>query len=198
MTAILIVPGLGGSDEHHWQTHLERSLPNTRRVHQDDWDRPTRAGWIARLADAVAAAPGAVLVAHSLGCALVAHLALDRPDLRVGAALLVAPADVDDGAGSGRLAAFAPMPRRRLAFPSVVIASRNDPFMRFDRARGLARNWGADFRDAGASGHINVAAGYGRWPAAESLVLALSGSVSTAAPGNQRSATLRSPIRYGT
>ena len=41
-------------------------------------------------------APGSLLVAHSLACALVAHLAERRPDLLIGGALLVAPADVDD------------------------------------------------------------------------------------------------------
>jgi uncharacterized protein len=32
MTPIVIVPGLGGSGETHWQTHLQRSLPNATRV----------------------------------------------------------------------------------------------------------------------------------------------------------------------
>ena len=98
MKPILIVPGLGGSDEPHWQTHLERSFPHARRVHQADWDRPDRAAWIARLAAAVAAAPDAVLVAHSLGCALTAHAVARWPNLiarAVRGALLVAPADVD-------------------------------------------------------------------------------------------------------
>jgi predicted alpha/beta hydrolase family esterase len=30
MTSILIIPGLGGSAEHHWQTHWEQSMPNAR------------------------------------------------------------------------------------------------------------------------------------------------------------------------
>ena len=196
MKPILIVPGLGGSDEHHWQTHLERSFPHARRVHQADWDRPDRAAWIARLAAAVAAAPGAVLVAHSLGCAVVAHLASARPDLAVGAALLVAPADVDD-AGSPQLAVFAPMPRRPLAFSSLVVASRDDPFMRFDRAVALARSWDADFIDAGASGHINVAAGFGRWLAAESLVESLSRGVRAAIPRGVPPPQTRRTVRVG-
>jgi uncharacterized protein len=40
MAPVIIVPGLGGSEDDHWQTHLERSLPGAIRVHQDDWNGP--------------------------------------------------------------------------------------------------------------------------------------------------------------
>jgi predicted alpha/beta hydrolase family esterase len=196
MAPILIIPGLGGSGEHHWQTHLEQAFPQASRVHQADWNRPDRADWLARLAAAIAAAPGAMLVAHSLGCALVAHLASAHRSLAIGAALLVAPADVDDANASAGLAAFAPMPRRPFGFPSLVVASRNDPYMRFDRAVALARNWNADFLDAGAAGHINVASGFGHWPAAESLVDALSRGA-RATPSPSPPPPPRRTVRFG-
>jgi hypothetical protein len=50
MTPVVIVPGLGGSGEAHWQTHLQRSLPNSTRVQQDDWERPELTRWVERLA----------------------------------------------------------------------------------------------------------------------------------------------------
>src|ERR1700685_2859939 len=95
MTPIIIVPGLGGSGETHWQTHLQRSLPNVTRVQQDDWERPELSLWMERLARTVEMRRREILVAHSLGCAVVAHLARRRPDLSIKGALLVAPADVD-------------------------------------------------------------------------------------------------------
>jgi predicted alpha/beta hydrolase family esterase len=173
MAPILIIPGLGGSGPHHWQTCLERSFPATARVHQDDWDRPDRGTWVERLASAIEAAPGAVLVAHSLGCAVVAHLAAERPDLTIEAALLVAPADVESADHTpAHLRCFAPMPRGRLPFRSVVVPSTNDPFITLARARELADAWGADFVDAGPLGHINVDAGLGLgpWPAGERIL----------------------------
>lgn len=174
MTSILIVPGLGGSEERHWQTHLERSLPAAVRVQQDDWDRPDLGAWLARLASAVEARPEPVVVAHSLGCLLVAHLARARPDLRMAAALLVAPADVESSRHTpDHIRGFAPIPRRRLPFRGIVVASTNDPFMTFERARDLSEDWGAGFVDAGASGHINVEAGFGPWPAGERIVNSL-------------------------
>jgi uncharacterized protein len=171
MTPILIVPGLGGSDQHHWQTYLERSFPGASRVHQDDWDRPERDAWTGRLTAAIEAAPGAVVVAHSLGCAVVAHAAAARPDLPVAAALLVAPADVDrEHDAPERLAGFAPMPCAPLPFRSIVVGSTNDPYMTLARARTLADEWCAEFVDAGALGHINVDAGFGPWPDGERLL----------------------------
>jgi uncharacterized protein len=164
MASVLIVPGLGGSGPHHWQTHLERWFQGASRVHQDDWDQPDRAAWTDRLTTAIMASPDAVLVAHSLGCAVVAHVAARRPDLPVAAALLVAPADVDRGdCEPDRLRRFAPMPRMPLPFRSIVMASTNDPYMTLGRAHALAKDWGASFVNAGALGHINVDSGFGPW-----------------------------------
>ncbi len=171
MPPILIVPGLGGSGEQHWQSYLEKSHPQAVRVHQADWDRPERAAWTAALAAAIIAAPGAVLVAHSLGCALIAHLARVRPNLRIEAALLVAPADVDARpCRAEQLRSFAPMPLERLPFRSAVVASSDDPFMTIGRAREVAQAWGADFVDVGRCGHINVESGHGRWPLGEKIL----------------------------
>ncbi|MFL9828868.1 RBBP9/YdeN family alpha/beta hydrolase, partial [Rhodoplanes sp. SY1] len=76
MTAkVLIVPGLNGSPADHWQSHIELSHRDTRRVTQADWDQPDLDVWLARLREAVRRNPGAVLVGHSLGCTLIAHLA---------------------------------------------------------------------------------------------------------------------------
>jgi predicted alpha/beta hydrolase family esterase len=170
-TPILIVPGLGGSGPEHWQTHWERAYPRAQRVEQADWNRPVRADWLSRLTQALRDAPGAILVGHSLGCALIAHLAWRRPDLAIGGALLVAPADVDDDDRIPRdVRDFAPMPLARLPFRAAVVASTNDPYMGLERARALAKAWGSRFVNAGACGHINIAAGFGPWPAGEALL----------------------------
>jgi uncharacterized protein len=174
MVPILVVPGLGGSGDQHWQTHLQRTFPEATRVHQEDWDKPDLKKWLERLARAVETRPGAVLVAHSLGCPLVAHLAARQPDLPVAAALLVAPADVDSARHTpSQTRGFAPIPRLPLPFQSAVVASTNDPFIEFDRARDLAKAWGAEFIDIGPCGHINVASGFGPWPTGEGIVAAM-------------------------
>ena len=56
------------------------------------------------------------------------------------------------------------LPDRPLDVPAVLVASRNDPWMSFDRSQILAEDLGADLIDMGRAGHINVASGFGPWP----------------------------------
>lgn len=167
----LILPGLGNSGAGHWQSLWQAELPRTSRVDLGSWDRPAASQWIERAAAAVAANPGAVLIAHSLGAILATLVAGARPDLDIGGALLVAPADVESGLHTPDfLRGFAPIPERPLPFPTVVVASRNDPYMRFSRAGALAAAWRAELVDAGAAGHINAASGHGHWPEGRALL----------------------------
>jgi predicted alpha/beta hydrolase family esterase len=162
---VLIIPGLHDSGPTHWQSHWARTVQGAERVEQADWERPTLAEWVANLVEAVRRRPGAILVAHSLGCALVAHLAHLRGRRGIAGALLVAPADVDRNGPAGRLLeGFGPMPGAALPFPTTVVASRNDPYVRFDLAAAFARAWGSRLIDLGFAGYINVEAGFGPWP----------------------------------
>lgn len=171
---VLVVPGLYNSGADHWQTHLERTTPGAERVEQFDWERPTLGDWTASLVEAVRRRPGAILVGHSLGCALIAHLVQIRGGRGIGGALLVAPADVNkDGPAAHLLTGFSPIPRLKFPFPSTVVASRNDPYVEFERAEAFARGWGSAFVDLGPAGHINVEAGYGAWPLGRRLLDAL-------------------------
>lgn len=69
------------------------------------------------------------------------------------------------------------MPSARLPFRSVLVASRNDPWMRGERAVAMAEAWGSVLVDAGEVEHLNTAAGFGPWPAGERLVADLHAAV---------------------
>jgi predicted alpha/beta hydrolase family esterase len=140
------------------------------RVMQDDWERPRCADWIARLDDAILATPGAVLVAHSSSCALVAHWAAAGSGRRVRGALLVAPSDTEAASYPAGPTGFAPMPLYRLPFPSVVVASTDDPYVTAERARTFAEAWGSRMVTVGDAGHINSQSGLGDWPAGFALL----------------------------
>ena len=184
---ILTVPGLYGSEPQHWQSRWEAELEDIRRVEQQDFDRPVLEAWLAVLAEVVGRAPGAILVGHSLGATLIAHLAARHPDLPVGAALLVAPADPElRRSRVPGLASFAPLPLEPFAFPAMLVASRTDPYMALDRARVLANLWEAAFVDAGDAGHINVASGHGGWPEGLRLLDQLRSSIGLRAPLERR------------
>lgn len=76
----LIVPGWQGSADEHWQSHWQRSLPNSARVEQADWLNPKREDWVAELQRSIASDPRpTILIAHSLGCITVAHWAAQAP-----------------------------------------------------------------------------------------------------------------------
>ncbi len=59
---------------------------------------------------------------------------------------------------------FAPIPLLPLPFPTLVIASRNDPRVAFTRSQEFAAAWGAAFADAGLSGHMGSDDGLAGWP----------------------------------
>jgi|WetSurMetagenome_2_1015567.scaffolds.fasta_scaffold28724_4 uncharacterized protein len=181
---ILIVPGLFNSAPGHWQSHWEQALPQAERVVQENWEQPTLGEWTANLAEVVRRRPGAVLVAHSLGCALVAHLSRISDGRGIGGAFLAAPAEVNREGPVGRLLhGFSPMLRQRLPFPSTVVASRNDPHVHIDQARAFAQGWGSAFMDAGEAGHPNVASGHGPWPEGRALLGNLVERVARERPG---------------
>lgn len=177
-THVLIVPGIDGSGPEHWQTLWERRLSRCQRVQMGDWAFPERSKWIRRLDQEIRSSPRPVLLAaHSLGCLTVAWWAKERWSLgnqeRVIAALLVAPPDVERGIRRERMEGFAPMPREPLPFPSLLVASRNDPYARFDTSSRIAAMWGSQLIDAGAIGHINSDSGIGEWTDGVQLLASL-------------------------
>lgn len=162
---VLILPGWQDSGPLHWQS-LWQVRSGFQRVAQHDWMRPLRGDWIARLEDVVLSTDEpAVLVAHSLGCMLVAAWAAhSRNTHRVKGALLVAPGDVECEALRPVLGSWSPIPKSTLPFKSILVASRDDPNASFTRAESFAFVWGARLIDAGNAGHINADSGLGDWP----------------------------------
>lgn len=172
MTSRIMLPGIGGSGESHWQTAWERADPGAVRFSPADWDRPDLGDWIEALERAVAVAPvPPILVAHSLACLLVAHWqrASGRP---VAGAFLVAVPDPLSEAFPSEAAGFAGVPDDRFRFPSLIVASANDPFGTVAYARGRAARWGSGFVGLGPVGHVNGASGLGDWPEGAALLCA--------------------------
>lgn len=155
----LFLPGRGNSGVDHWQTHWLGALPNSSRLLQDDWKAPDPVDWIRRLGNAIEFAPRRiVLVAHSLSTIVTVKWAATASAehlSKVAAAFLVAPTDVaDPGPSFAPVRAFAPIPRKPLPFPAMVVASRNDTRVSFARAEEFARAWAAELRDVGNLGHM--------------------------------------------
>ena len=168
MRARLIIPGWGGSGPEHWQSRWLTQLAGARRVELPDALTPTPAPWIDAIDRAVVRALAQtgqppVLIAHSLGCVAVAAWAAQhrRP---IAGAMLVAPCDCEHATASAALRGFAPMPRGRLPFSTLVVGSDDDPYIAPARTAELAAAWGAELELIAGAGHINAASGHGDWP----------------------------------
>ena len=171
---VLTVPGLGSSGPSHWQTLWEESRLDTARVELGMWQGPHRNGWVSKLDQTIrSVGQPTVLAAHSLGVLAVAWWAeLADPAItkRVVGALLVAPPDVDRPDARAELHSFRPAPQRPLPFPSILVASSDDPWITIDRAAALATSWGSHFVDAGAQGHLNADSRLGWWAEGQTML----------------------------
>lgn len=170
MTQVLLLPGIGDSGPLHWQSLWEAGHPGFHRVVQRDWEHPDCREWAQRLDEEVAnSAPGTILVAHSLGCLLVAHWAA-RGTQRIHGALLVAVPDPARAAFPGNAVGFAPVPMQPLPFSSIVVASTDDPYASVEFSDRCASAWASELEVPGALGHINAESGLGDWPQGYALL----------------------------
>lgn len=168
---ILLLPGWLNSGPDHWQSRWEH-LHGDLRVEQQDWEWPRRGDWMARLDEVILDQAGeVVLVAHSLGCQLVAAWAAhSRHTRRVRAALLVAPPDVERDDSPPQLHGWRPVVRQPLPFAALALCSSDDPYCELQTARQMARQWGAVCLEVGPLGHINHQSGLGDWPEGRALL----------------------------
>ncbi|RAI42398.1 RBBP9/YdeN family alpha/beta hydrolase [Rhodoplanes roseus] len=155
---LVLVPGFKDSGPEHWQSLWEAGVPVFRRIAQRRWDNPDIELWIAAIVRFLAERKRpAVLIGHSLGALASSCVAADHHPLVAGL-MLVAPAE------PSRFEADERVPQGPLGVPALVVASHNDPLMRFARAEHWAATWSAELADLGESGHINAEAGFGPWP----------------------------------
>ena len=194
----LILPGWQNSGPEHWQSLWETQL-SAQRVAQHDWMHPLRGDWITRLEDHVlsiskhsahipqglepekayksalpASSQDIILIAHSLGCHLVAAwAALSQSSQRIRGALLVAPPDVQRADFPQEMKSWRQPVLQPLPFASICVASSNDPFCELSTARAMAAAWGSEWVEIGERGHINADSGLQDWPQGQALLARL-------------------------
>ena len=161
---VLNIPGWKNSDKGHWQSLWEASDPSVfARIEQNDWHNPKKEEWVPIIAQAIQAAGSEVLItAHSIGVAAFIH-AVQEYDIKVKGALLVAPSDAEKPGYPKEITGFAPIPRIKLPFRSIVVASGNDPAVHITQATEFAIDWGSTLYVLKEAGHIETKSGYGEW-----------------------------------
>ncbi len=189
----LILPGWQNSGSDHWQSRWE-AQHGYQRVMQHDWMWPLRGDWITRLEDHLLSIKehtsqelqgqntsialnntvestetqpkqDILLIAHSLGCHLVAAwAALSKSTHRIRGALLVAPPDCIREQLPQELKSWRAPVLQKLPFPSICVISSSDPFCDLQPGQAMAGVWGSRCIELGAKGHINADSGLGDWP----------------------------------
>ncbi|MBL0729543.1 alpha/beta hydrolase [Piscinibacter sp. HJYY11] len=163
MRPVLLVPGIQNSGPAHWQSRWEALQPGVTRVMQRDWDQPVCSEWVQALDTAVhAAAEAPIVVAHSLGCLVVAHWAA-QSRRALHAALLVAVPDPNGPAFPREATGFAPLPSSLPGRRLCCVSSQDDPYSTEAFAKETARQWRAEHIEMGPRGHLNAQSGLGDW-----------------------------------
>jgi uncharacterized protein len=112
-----------------------------------------------------------LLVAHSLGCHLVAAwAALSKNTHRIRGALLVAPPDAQREDFPVEMKSWRQPVLQTLPFPSICVISSNDPFCGLAAGRQMAQAWGSECMELGDKGHINADSGLADWPQGRALL----------------------------
>ncbi|WP_350277382.1 alpha/beta hydrolase [Kribbella sp. HUAS MG21] len=168
----VIIPGLDGSDEQHWQSAWEASLPAVR-IRPSSWSAPDLADWSDAITRAVDGAGDIVFITHSLGCHALAHwMTTSRASSVVGAFLVAPPDPLAPTFPVDRIPSFAALPAVALGVPAVLIASTDDPYCSVDAAARLADAWQASLITLDHLGHINSDSDLGPWTTGRQLLTA--------------------------
>ncbi len=169
-TTHVFLAGIDNSGPGHWQSLWRDRLADSVWVEHSSWDAPDRDTWVREFGDALRAIEGPkVIIAHSLGCTLLAEWAAEHQDASVTGAFLVAPPDVQGPGFPAAAVGFAPARPVRLPFPAVVVASEDDPYGSLEHATARAEQFGAALVNVGRKGHINAGSALGDWPEGWSL-----------------------------
>jgi predicted alpha/beta hydrolase family esterase len=166
----VFIAGISSSGPEHWQAIWHARTANSVWVEHTSWDNPVRDVWVKELDDALKAIEGPkVLIAHSLGCTLVAEWASECHDDAVAGAFLVAMPDVHGPTFPSAARGFGSPRYGRLPFPTLVVASGNDPYSSLEHSVAAAERLGARLVNVGLKGHLNADSGVGDWPEGWSL-----------------------------
>ena len=172
MIHTVIVPGVGGSEHAHWQSWLQRQLMSCSRVQQQDWNQPILQDWISEFVNTVRPIQNDIqIVAHSFGCLTTVAALAQHPELnqKIKNLILVAPANPARFGEAGFSRDSQQDYQRyfhqlKIAVPTTLLISENDPWLNFADAKCLAKAWQLNPINLGQVGHINVASGFGPFP----------------------------------
>lgn len=140
----IYVAGIGNAGPTHWQRIWHERAEDGVWVGHEDWDNPDSDTWTKDLQATLSSLDGEkIIVAHSLGCLIVAEWAQDNLDSDIIGAFLVAVPDTDGPSFPAEATGFGSRALTGLPFASNVVASENDPYGTLAHAATAAALLGA-------------------------------------------------------
>lgn len=154
----VFVAGYQNSLDGHWQEVWHSETKNSYWVEQTNWNYPNCSDWVETLNTLIQSLQGPiVLITHSLGGSTVAEWCKKHPEStsNVLGAFMVAVPDVLRSDFPQQISGYESPPSQKLPFPSIALASTNDPYSNFDRAEMFAQQWGSELINLGDLEHIS-------------------------------------------
>lgn len=171
MYSTVFVAGYENSINGHWQELWYQKTENSYWVEQEDWNNPNCEKWVEALNNVIQSIDGAILlITHSLGGSTVVEWSKKYKADNILGAFLVAIPDVQDKDLPDTISGYHSPPLEKLPFPSLALASTNDPYSDIERTKYYTDKWGCDLIIIGDKGHINNDSNIGEWPEGKALL----------------------------
>jgi predicted alpha/beta hydrolase family esterase len=166
----VFVPGYGNSINGHWQEIWYKEFKDSYWVEQNDWGKPNCVDWVETLNSLIQSIVGPILlVTHSLGGSTVVEWSKKHTANILGVFMVAVP-DVQSINVPDAISGYQTPPLEKLPFPSLVLASTDDPYSGLDRIKYFAKTWGSELISIGDLGHVNTDSNLGEWSEGKNLL----------------------------
>jgi predicted alpha/beta hydrolase family esterase len=164
MLNTVFIAGYGNSTEGHWQHSWHMGIKNSNWVEQSDWDHPNCTDWVECLNELIQTIDGPILLAsHSLGGSTIVEWS-KKYSANIFGAFMVAVPDVESENIPNEITGYQTPALEKLPFPSMVLASTNNPYSTLDRTSYFSQAWGSAQTIVGNLEQVNADSNIGDWP----------------------------------
>ena len=171
----LILHGWGGSDAPHWQAELASEIAKNYGMVSfpllDNCHFPSKNRWIKQVKQLLEDFNPDTVVCHSLANNLWMWLCEEGNLEEVERLFMVSPPSLKTKEKTIKTFFPCPLPQNIYAKEAQMIVSDDDPWVKMDEAKKLAKHFGATLTILKNAGHINADSGYGKWEWIEKLVM---------------------------
>ena len=170
----LILHGWGGSDFPHWQSHLASEIAKNYGTVSfpllDNCHFPSKNRWVKQVKQILEEFKPHTVVCHSLANTLWFWLCQEEM-VEIERLIMVAPPSLTTDVDTIKTFFPCAIPRKLYAKKIEMIVSDNDPYIKIEEAKSMAKSIHASLTIIENAEHINADSGYGKWALIEDLVL---------------------------